>query len=227
MGPEGDTYTQPLCGLMGSGVTPRLSLSVDVAPSCLTAVIHFVFTFSEGLVSCRGELAWEDEGRCRSHSERKWAELWPRAQVPIKLPFDRNLVLGYAMVKFLSLWCSWWPQLPSRYPFHDVLAVCPLKGAGNQDLKVTKGTHPAVTATWLLHSSHASSGSPPTLEKLTRVMTMKCPHRRPHWRCPGDAHAPSTSVPTEHLPFVPMSIWFWDAKEGVKSLGRTGSKLLS
>lgn len=37
-------------------------------------------------------------------------------------------------------------SLPSRYPFHDVLAACPLRGTGNQDLKVTKGTHPAVTA---------------------------------------------------------------------------------
>lgn len=79
------------------------------------------------------------------------------------------------MVKFLSPWCSSWPQLPSRYSFHEVLAAWPLKGAGNQDLKVTKCTHPAVPAAWLLHSSHAGSGSPPTLEKLTCVMTMKCP----------------------------------------------------
>lgn len=79
------------------------------------------------------------------------------------------------MVKLLSLWRSSWPQLPSGYPFRDVLAACPLEGAGSQDLKVTKYTHPAVTAAWHLHSSHASSGSPPPLEKLTCVMTMQCP----------------------------------------------------
>lgn len=105
------------------------------------------------------------------------------------------------MVKLLSLWRSSWPQLPSGYSFHDVLAACPLEGAGSQDLKVTKYTHPAVTAAWRLHSSHASSGSPPPLEKLTCVMTMQCPRSTSSLKVLRWRSCPCTSVPTEHLPF--------------------------
>lgn len=63
------------------------------------------------------------------------------------------------MVKFLSPWCSSWPQMPSRYPFHDVLAACPLRGVENQDLKVTKCTHPAVTSAQLPGQLRISSDS--------------------------------------------------------------------
>lgn len=192
MGSDGDTYTQPLCGLtgsgwllysplcglMGSGVTPRLSLSVDMAPSRLIALIHFGFRFSEGLVSCRGELAWEDEGRCRSHSERKQAELWPRAQVPIKLPFDRNLV--WVMPCWSSCPCD---ALDSLSCPQDILFMmywqCALKRCREPGPESDLGHAPS----W--DSSMTSAQLPCQLS----------------WRCPGDAHAPSTSVPTEHLPF--------------------------
>lgn len=88
-----------------------------------------------------------------------------------------------------------------KISFSRCISSVPLKRCREPGPESDQGHAPSCDSSMMSTQLQASSGSPPTLEKLTRVMTMKCPRRRPHWRCSGVAHVPSTSVPTEHLPF--------------------------
>lgn len=112
----------------------------------------------------------------RSHWGRKQAEVWPRAQVPITLPFDRNLV--WVMPWWSSCSCDALLDLTAlRISLSWCISGMPLRRCREPGPESDQVYAPSCDSslTWRLHSSHASSGSPPPLEKLTCVMTMQCP----------------------------------------------------